>query len=131
MGTDEGSFDIDLVAASLRADEGDLDTFVESLAVKLEALLPGRVRVGRARRGFMGPKSVRSISVDAGGTRLELLRDAHDQIETRSARVSGGITLKTEPMAIDDWMAALGEALTTEAGRSASTRQALERLLTN
>ena len=79
----------------------------------------------------MGPKSVRSISVDAGGTRLELLRDAHDQIETRSARVSGGITLKTEPMAIDDWMAALGEALTTEAGRSASTRQALERLLTN
>jgi hypothetical protein len=131
MGPDGESLDIDLVAASLRADSSDVGTFVEGLAAKLEDLLPGRCRVERSRRGFMGPKQVRSITVDAGSVRLEMRRDEHDQIDTRFARVSGGITLKTEPMAIDDWMSALGEALTAEAGRSERTRQALERLLIN
>jgi hypothetical protein len=79
----------------------------------------------------MGPKVVEAIQVDAGDQRLELVRGEGERIETRCARVSGGITLKTEPLEIDGWMAALGEALSTEAGRSERTRQALERLLLN
>jgi hypothetical protein len=123
------SFDIDLLAASLRADASDVNAFVESLAAKLEEILPGRVQVKRARQGFMGPKAVASIVVDAAGNRLELRRSGRDQLETLCARVSGGITLKTEKLEIDDWMAALGEELAAEAGRSERTRQALERLL--
>jgi hypothetical protein len=131
MGQEEESFDIHLVAASLRADAGDVGAFVEGLAAKLEDLLPGRVRIKRGRWKFMGPKVVQSIVVDAGDRRLELLCGQHEQIETRSARVSGGIALKTDSMDIDSWMNALGEALAAEAGRSERTRQALERLLIN
>ncbi len=79
----------------------------------------------------MGPKVVQLIAVELGKTRLELLRSDRDRIETRWARVSGGIALKTEPIEIDGWMAILGEALAAEAGRSERTRQALERLLIN
>ena len=121
--------DLDLLAASLRADSGDVSAFVESLAAKLEDALAGRVKVQRSRHGLMGPKAVRMIALDAGGERLELVRGEGDAIETRRARTSGGIVLKTEALDTDTWLAALGEALAIEAQRNERTRQALERLL--
>jgi hypothetical protein len=121
--------DLDLLAASLRADSSDLGAFVEGLAVKLEQTLPGRTKVQRARRALLGAKQVRKISVDAGDQRLELARADGDAIETRCSRLSGGIVLKSETMDTDQWLRALGAAITAEAERSEQTRQALERLL--
>jgi hypothetical protein len=122
------SVDLDLLAASLRADSSDLDAFVESLAVKLEDAIPKGVRVARSRRGMFGPKLVRQIEVDLGDQRLDL-RSATGSVETRRAKLSGGIVLKSERLDIDAWLAALGEALAEEARRSETTRQALQRLL--
>ncbi|MGB0094496.1 MAG: hypothetical protein WBP81_18440 [Solirubrobacteraceae bacterium] len=128
---ERAAFDIDLLAASLRADSSDVGAFVEGLAAKLEDLLPGRVKVQRGRRGMFGPKLVKRIALDAGGERLELVRTEGDAVETRLARISGGIVLKTEPLGTDAWLVALGEALSQEAARSGQIRQALERLLLN
>jgi hypothetical protein len=120
--------DIDLLAASLRADSSDLGAFVEALAVKLEQAVPGAVAVERRRQGMFGPKRVQRIALDAGDQRLELqARDG--AIETRSSRLSGGIVLKREQLDTDAWLHALGEALAVQAQRSQTTRQALERLL--
>jgi hypothetical protein len=124
-GTD---IDLDLLSASLRADTSDLAAFVESLATKLEEAVPRRTRVERRRGGMFGPKVVRSVSVDLGDRRLEL-RNEGGSVQTRSARLSGGIVLKNEVVEIEPWLAALSEALAAEAGRSEATRQALERLL--
>ena len=55
MATDEDAepgLDIDLIAASLRADASDLGAFVEALATKLEEAVPGSVVVERRREGF-------------------------------------------------------------------------------
>ncbi len=122
---------MDLLAASLRADDSDLGAFVESLAAKLEAVMPGKVSVQRSRRGMLGPKFVRRIAVEAGGERLELVRGQGNSIETTCSRLSGGIVLKREAIDTNAWLAALGAALATEAQRSRQTRQALERLLIN
>ena len=121
-------FDLDLLAASLRADTSDLHAFVESLAIKLEEAVPGKVRVQRRRSALMGPKRVRQISPDAGDRRLELSFNG-GALETYCSRLSGGIVLKRETVDTDAWLAAVGEALSAEAQRSATTRQALERLL--
>ena len=120
--------DIDLLAASLRADSGDLGSFVEALAVKLEEAVPGAVRVQRRRDGMFGPKRVQRIALDAGDQRLEL-KTAGAGIETTCSRLSGGIVLKREQLDTDGWLAALGGALAVQAQRSQTTRQALERLL--
>jgi len=130
VGTDEGdSLQLDLLAASLRADLDDISAFVEGLAVKLEASLPGVVVVERAKQGFRGPKLVTRIALDAGsGARLELRR-AGAQLQTSRVRSSGGIVLKTEAMDIDAWLSSLTEAVAAEAARSERTRQVLERLL--
>jgi len=126
--SDAAPVSFDLLAASLRADLGDVATFVEALAVKLEEAVPAAVRVERARQGFRGPKLVRAIVFDAGGEHLELRRDG-GTLQTRRARVSGGIVIKTEEIEIDGWIEALTGALTAEAGRNERTRLALEQLL--
>jgi len=126
--TGHDDVDIDLVTASLRADESDLAAFVEALAVKLEEAAPKVTTVDRRRDGMFGPKRVRRIAVEAGGQRLELRSDG-SSVQTMSCRVSGGIVLKSEDLPTDDWLRALGEALTDQARTSQTTRQALERLL--
>ena len=120
--------DLDLLAASLRADASDLNAFVESLAIKLEQAVPSRVGVQRRRSALTGPKRVRRISLDLGDRRLELSFDA-GALETSCSRLSGGIVLKRETVDTDAWLTAVGEALSAEAQRSETTRQALERLL--
>jgi hypothetical protein len=126
---DESAIDLDLLAASLRADTSDLNAFVESLAAKLEEAIPARTRVDRRRAGMFGPKSVRTVSVDLGDRRLEL-RAQGGGVETRCAKLSGGIVLKNETLETDAWLAILGDALAAEASRSEATRKALERMLT-
>jgi hypothetical protein len=126
--TGQTDLDIDLVTASLRADTSDLRAFVEALAVKLEDAVPGAVAVDRRRDGMFGPKRVRRIAVEASGQRLELRADGA-AIQTRCARLSGGIVLKNEEVPTDEWLALLGEALAQQARSSLTTRQALERLL--
>jgi hypothetical protein len=131
MATDDAGqpdLDLDLVAASLRADSSDLRAFVEALAVKLEDAVPGAVTVERRRDGMFGRKLVRRIALDASGQRLELRADGAS-IQTRCARLSGGIVLKNEDVSTDEWLRTLGEALAHEARGSLTTRQALERLL--
>lgn len=125
---DRPAVDMDLLAASLRADSSDVGAFVESLATKLEETVPGRVRVDRRRAGMFGPKEVRSVSVDLGDRRLEL-RSERGGVDTRCARLSGGIVLKNEALGTDEWLATLTDALAAEAARSETTRKALERLL--
>ncbi|HEY1520115.1 MAG TPA: hypothetical protein VGF91_27070 [Solirubrobacteraceae bacterium] len=125
---DRPAVDLDLVAAALRADSSDLTAFVESLAAKLEETVPGRVRVDRRRSGMFGPKAVRAVAVDLGDQRLELRADG-GAVQTRCARLSGGIVLKNEVLETDEWLATLSEALAAEARRSETTRKALERLL--
>jgi hypothetical protein len=125
---DNGDLDIDLLAASLRADASDLHAFMEVIATKLETTLPGGVQIERARDGFRGPKLVRKIAVEVGGDRLELRRSGA-AIEALRAKTSGGIVLKTERLGIDDWLGVLARMLGVEAQRSQQTRQALGRLL--
>lgn len=131
MATDEPAetgLDIDLLAASLRADSSDLGAFVEATAAKLEEAVPGGVAVDRRRDSMFGPKRVRRITLDAGGRRLELRLDGH-AIQATCSRLSGGIVLKREELDTEAWVRALGEALAVQAQSSATTRQALERLL--
>ncbi len=125
---DESALDLDLLAAALRSDSSDVSAFVESLAAKLEEAVPGRARVDRRRSGMFGPKVVRGVSVDLDDRRLEL-RTHGGSVQTRCARLSGGIVLKNEELDTQTWLATLSEALAAEASRSEATRKALERML--
>jgi len=125
---ESSSLDLDLVAAALRADTGDIHAFVEALATRLEQALPGFVQVKRAKQGFRGPKLVSEIVVASGDDRLELRRTGGD-VRASRCRLSGGIVIKNEALDIDAWLAALAAAVAKQAEHSERVRQALEQLV--
>ncbi len=122
--------DFDLSAAGLRADGTDLRISVEVLASKLESSLPGRTRVERHGGGLLGrgEKRVRQLKVDLSGATYQLTLDG-ERVEGFRERRVGGISIKREPLAPDEWVAALTEELREEAQRSAQARTALEGLV--
>jgi hypothetical protein len=119
----------ELLASSLRADSGDLKTFMEALATKLEGALPSRTTVERKGGGiFSKEKRVHQIFVEMGETRFALKTDS-GRVECTRGRAVRGIVLKTDQLPLDEWINDLSRVLTDEAQRSEQARMALERLL--
>ena len=118
--------DFDLLAASLRADAGDTKVFVEALAAKLTGAFPERTRVERG--GFLGGKRVQRISVELGDERFDLEHD-RGRVACIRRSIVRGIALKSEEVALDEWIDELSRRLVEEAGRSERGRVALERML--
>lgn len=124
---DEGGFE--LLAASLRASSGDLKTFVEVLADKLEQALPGRVAVERrAVRRFSKEKRVARIELALGDNRYIAVAQG-GALETRCAKAVRGVVLKSDVLPLDAWLEALAGELAIEAEASEQSRLALEQLL--
>lgn len=124
---DDGGFE--LLSASLRASSGDLKTFVEVLADKLEQALPGRVTVERrAVKRFSKKKRVARIEVALGDNRYIALAQG-GALETRCAKAVRGVVLKSEVLSLDAWLEAIGHDLAIEAEASEQSRLALEQLL--
>jgi hypothetical protein len=122
--------DLDLLAASLRADASDTAAFLEALATRLEAALPGQVEVERKGKLFGGPKRVRRIALRLGDAHFEIAAE-DGVLAARRRRVVRGIALKTEELDVDAWLAALSAELLELARSSERGRLALERLLTD
>ena len=121
--------DLDLLAASLRADTNDTAVFLQALAAKLEDALPGQVEVERKGRLFGGPKRVRRIQVRIGDAHYEI--EGNGAVSARRRSVVRGIALKSEDLGLEAWIDALSGDLHALAQRSEQGRLALERLLTD
>ena len=124
---DDPALSFDKVAASLRADARDLAVFLEVLAVKLADALPSAVAVEH-EGGLLSRKRVKRLQVQLGEHRYELAR-VGQELEGRRSHSVRGITLKSEVLAIEDWIVALAQHLAEHARSSEKAREALNRLL--
>ena len=120
---------MELLAASLRADSSDTKAFLEALATKLEGSLPDRTTVTRHSSLFSREHPVKEIAVSLGEYHYRIGRERPESLVAVRAHVVRGIVLKTEQIAVDQWIEELSEALAQLAGRSAQARAALERFL--
>jgi len=128
VASDGAELDVDVLAASLRADSADIEQYVEVLADKLSIALPGRVNVQRRRSGLRGPKRVQRVVVSLSDCRPEV-QISDGMVEATWTKVSGGIALKHERLDLDLWLQRLSESLAAEAQHSERTREALRQLL--
>jgi hypothetical protein len=123
------SDDLDLSAASLRADGRDLPAFVNALAVRLEEAVPGRVSVERKRAGlFSGEKVVKRIVCEVGEEQYVLEAEGGRVVATCGKAVRG-ITIRTETLPVAEWSRRLVEAIGREADTSLEAYQALHGLV--
>ena len=120
---------MELLAASLRADSTDNKAFLEALATKLAGSLPNQTPVIRQSSIFSREHPVKEITVTMGDYQYRIGREKQGPIVTQRAKVVRGIVLKTEQIPMDQWIDELADALAHEAANSAQARIALERFL--
>jgi hypothetical protein len=123
--------DLDMLAATLRADAGDGDTFFEVLAAKLADALGDRVELRREGGRFRKEKRVSGITVDfaPAGPTLDAERQKTAYV-CRIRRCVRGIVVSNADVSLAEWVDALVKNLSDEAERSEAARAALEGLVT-
>jgi len=126
---DTGS-ELDLAAASVRADRADTQAMVEALAMRLEEALPRIATVKRRRvGGFRSKRSeVERIAVELGDERFELAASA-GSAQCLRTKVVRGIALKREEVPIDAWVRELVDAVVADAAVGERARSVLEGLV--
>jgi|GEM_PF-4747028 hypothetical protein len=122
--------DLDLAAAELRADAGDLRALVGALAARLESALPRMVAVKRRKIGGFRSKEtvVESLSIDLGDMRYEIV-DAPGGYQCLRHAVVRGITLRREQQALGEWLREVIGAVAKLAELSEHDRSVLEGLV--
>ncbi len=124
----DDSFDLELAAASLRADRTDVHVLLKVLVDQLSDALSDRLRVERAGGRFRKSDAIASLVVDMGDDRFEAVVDG-SSLRCSIGHTSGGIRIRTEPVDMDTWIARLLAALQVEAAHSQSARLALEQMV--
>lgn len=119
--------DLDLLAASLRADDGDVAMLLRALVSRLSGALGPRLEVERSGR-FRKAEEIRRVSVHLGDDQLDAVVDRGSLVCTVS-RSSGGIRIRSTRVPLVEWLRHLLGALRDEASTTQATRQALEALL--
>ena len=126
-GMDE-SFDLELAAASLRADRSDVRILVKALADKLAGALGPRLEVKRSGGRFRKSDEIRSIRISLDDDQFEAEVDG-TSLRCTVGHTSGGIRIRSEKVDVDAWLARLLAVLKAEADHSQAVRLALESMV--
>ena len=121
--------EFELFAASLRADAGDAVAFMEALATKLGGALPQRTQIERNGGLFSRAHHVRRISVRLGEWEYTLVMEPGGALAASRTHAVRGITLKSEPLGLDQWISDFSADLAELARTSLQDQTALRRLL--
>jgi hypothetical protein len=127
---EDGGFD--LVAAQVRADASDVETFFSVLVTKLSDALGQRVKLERPGGLFKRDRPVDAMELDlsSGGSGLVLsARRDRGGVTCTVLRKVRGIALSTKQVSMTEWIEELVSALREEAERSRQTWDALHGLL--
>jgi hypothetical protein len=126
-------WDLEVLAASLRRDSGDLSMYAGFLINTLSASLPPEMVLVERKSGLFGrvkdDAPVLGVSVLFGDQRLTLRREGVGKPVTAQIKhESGGVVLRTETVSMDQWSRSLAAELARYAEANATAAQALQRL---
>ncbi|WP_329051449.1 hypothetical protein OG738_04475 [Amycolatopsis sp. NBC_01488] len=126
--------DFHLVVAALRTDRADVESYHRVLSETLgSALPPGMVEVSR-HRTFADRVAGRdgqavAVKVNTPDRVLVLSTAKHGGVAAEIHQVVRGVVISRKEAAVDDWLTALAQELTSLASKDARARDALSRLL--
>ncbi len=126
-GTDD-SFDLELTAASLRADSSDVHILVKVLVDQLADALGSRLEVQRSGGRFRKSEEIKSLRISMDDDQFDAEVDG-TSLRCTVGHSSGGIRIRSEKVDMDTWLARLLTSLKAEAAHSQAVRQALESIV--
>ena len=121
------SFDLEMAAASLRADGSDVYILVKVLADQLTDALGPRLKVERTGR-FRKSDEIKALRITMGDEQFDAEVDG-TALRCTIGRTSGGIRIRSEKVDVDTWLNRLLTALKAEAANSQAVRLALENMV--
>lgn len=124
---------VDLVAAALRSDTSDLETYHKVLTDTVGELLPpGLVEIDRERsmKDRMAGREGKATSMRLllGDRTLELTA-AHGRLVATSAHTVRGVVISKQEISVAEWTRQLAQYLAQLAADSAASKAALAKLL--
>lgn len=128
VGDGGADLDLDLLASSLRADDGDVRVLLRALVTRLSGALGARLAVERTGGRFRKPEEIRRVTIRLGDDQFDATVD-RGTLECSISRSSGGIRIRSTRVGIDEWLRRLLSALRDEAATTEATRAALESLV--
>ncbi len=108
---DEGWVSAGVAGALAREYAAHQRQFLESLARLLESALPDHVEVERRGGLLAREKPVAEVRLDLGDDRYLLASARRGPLKARRSLVKRGIVLRTDEIAVEEWIAAVGAAL--------------------
>jgi hypothetical protein len=127
-----GQPEFDLVAAQLRSDASDTDSFFRVLVTKLSEALGERARLERSGGLLKRDRPVSGVVLDltaSGSGPVLTARRERSGVNCTVSRSVRGIALSTKQVPVSEWIEELVSALSEEAKRSEETWNALHGLL--
>lgn len=126
--------DLEMVAASLRADSSDLDTYVNVLLNTLDGAFPDHMVVVDRDRS-MGdrmagrPGKVASVRINFDDTSLQLQRGPGGRPQGLAVTTIAGVTISRKELLLTEWTMRLADKLVAAAEQSRDAAASLNRLL--
>ena len=123
------SMQVELYAASLRADYSDAGAFLEALAAKFEGALPAHTRVTRHASLFSRERPEKEIAVTLGNFQYRIGRERQGPLLAQRSHVVRGNVLMSEHIQVEQWIEVVAEALAQLAAHNQQAHMALSRFL--
>jgi hypothetical protein len=124
----DDSFDLEMAAASLRADLTDVHILLKVLVDQLRDTLGDRLRVERGGGRFRKTDEIKSVQISMGTDHFDAVVDGAGLLCT-IGHASGGIRIRSDQVDVEEWIAKVLGALKAEAAHSQTARQALENIV--
>jgi len=122
------AFDLDLAAASLRADGKDVGMMLELLSRTLKDAVGRRLVVERSKGLLKRSAEIRALEVTLGDDQLRVEVDG-PMVRCTIGHSSGGIKIRSTQVDMDEWVRRLLQGLKAEANHSETARLALEHIV--
>jgi hypothetical protein len=121
---EDESLKIDILATALRMDKSESKELVETLATRLQAILPESTTVERAGWMLSSNRPVKNLVVRFDDIHLGLAKDK-SRVTATIMKIVRGVVLKTSEVSLDDWIKALATELNKASVTNAGMKKAL------
>jgi hypothetical protein len=125
----DNGIQVEVLANLLKMDKAESKELLETLATRLEAVIPDLITVERKNWLFDSKKPVSRLTIRFDDIQLQLTKEKTDSLTAKISKIVRGVILKTTTTTVDDWFKALANELSQAAKTNAQTRDALSKFV--